>query len=95
MTNEHIDAPAYAVVVPPELSKAYGALPAQDHDRISQRLDRAARAAHAHPVVWPKGTPGIHRGRHRALIGELWVLYKLNASAQTLNVIGFGRVQND
>ena len=83
---------AYDVIVPPELTRAWASLSLRDHDRLDKRLRRAAKAACVKPAAWPKGAPGIHRGRHRAIIDELWVLYLLNDEAQTLNLIGFGRI---
>lgn len=92
MTNEPSIKPAYAVVVPNELQQAWSALDTGDSKRISKRLAADARAALADPTVWPDGAPGQHRGRHRVLVGELWVLYRLNDAQKTLNLIGFGRV---
>ncbi len=85
---------AYEVVVPLELAAEWEALPEGDHERLARRLRRAARAAYATPPSWPSGgTPGVHRGKHRALVDDLWVLYRLNDEAQTLSLMGFGRVE--
>ena len=84
---------AYEVIVPAALEPQWAALTAHDSDRLSKRLNRAASRASTHPAVWPLGTPvGIHRGRHRAIVDELWLLYLLNDEARTVNVIGFGRL---
>ena len=84
---------AYEVVVPPELVERWSSLPARDHERLSSRLQRAAREAWSSPVVWPEGSQGIHRGRHRAIVDELWLLYRLNDRAGTVDLIGFGHVK--
>ena len=82
---------SYKVIVPPELTGRWNALSAGDLEQLSDRLTRAARSARRHPVAWPDGEPGIHRGRHRAIVGGLWVLYQLDDARQTLSVVGFGR----
>ena len=82
---------SYKVIVPSELRGRWNALGADDLQQLSARLTRAARSARRHPVSWPEGEPGIHRGRHRAIVGELWVLYQLDDQRQTLSVVGFGR----
>ena len=84
----------YQVVVPTELKAQWAALPEHDHDRLAARLQRAAKEAWSSPVRWPEeGTRGIHRGRHRAVVDGLWLLYRLNDRASTVDLIGFGRVQ--
>jgi hypothetical protein len=84
---------AYAVVVPPELGVQWATLSSRDHDRLNERLNRAARSAALFPVAWPKGEVGIHRGKHRAIVEELWLLYRLDDQTRTVDVIGFGRVE--
>jgi len=83
---------AYDVIVPPELAVAWRALPHRELQLLNERLLRAAQSAWSRPVAWPKGIAGIHRGRHRAIVEDLWVLYRLNDEAQTVSVIGFGHV---
>ena len=83
---------AYTVIVPPELQPGWGALAPRDHGLLNRRLRRAARAAWANPTVWPETAPRIHRGRHRAIVRDLWLLYQLDDQAQTLRLLGFGHV---
>jgi hypothetical protein len=82
---------AYEVVVPPELQGPCANLSVRDHRRLSTRLHRDAHAAGAHPTEWPEGPAGVHRGRHRAIVGELWLLYQLDDGKRTLSLVGFGR----
>src|SRR4051812_4268128 len=83
---------AYEVVVPPELAQRWAALPSEDHGRLSLRLDRAARRASSHPHPWPLGPARAHRGKHRAIVDELWLLYCLNDAQRTVSVLAFGRL---
>jgi mRNA-degrading endonuclease RelE of RelBE toxin-antitoxin system len=82
---------SYKVIVPSELINRWDALSNRDHRQLSGRLERAAQSAHSHPVEWPDGEPGIHRGRHRALVGEMWLLYQVDDARRTLSLLGFGR----
>lgn len=84
---------AYEVVVPTELSEKWAALPSHDHTRLTERLQRAAREAWTNPATWANEAPRIHRGRHRAIVDELWLLYRLNDRAGTIDLIGFGHVK--
>lgn len=81
---------AYEIVIPEHLADRWAGLPWEDHRRLTKRLRRAARFAFAYPAVWPVGTPGIHRGLHRARVDDLWVLYQVNDENLTLRVQGFG-----
>ncbi len=81
---------AYEIVVPPELMPAWNVLSKRDHARLSARLLEAAQAAWTKPATWPEGPPGIHRGRHRAVVDDLWLLYRLNDESKTVNLIAFG-----
>ena len=81
--------------MPPELTLRWDALPERERDLLTGRLRRAADAAHQHPAVWPDGPAGLHRGRHRAIVADLWLLYRVNEDHRTLSVLGFGRVLRD
>jgi hypothetical protein len=87
-------AEAYEVVVPPELATKWAGLASDDLERLTGRLDQAARRASSHPTTWGEGPVGAHRGKHRAVVDELWVLYRLNDAARTLTLIGFGQVEH-
>ena len=93
-TNDTDSDPTYRVMVPLELTRAWAGLEATDHSRIARRLRRDARWAETHPSVWPSGPAGVHRGRHRARVGDLWVLYRLSEEAHTLTLIGFGQARD-
>ena len=82
---------AYTVVMPTELQPSWFALARPAQRLLQRRLRRAARSAWANPTVWPAGEPGIHRGRHRARVGGLWLLYQLDDQALTLKLLGFGQ----
>ena len=89
-TND--DGEAYQVVVPPELARRWDALTERDHRLLAGRLRRAACLARSAPAVWPAGPVGRNRGRHRAVVADMWVLYRLDDAHGTVNLIGFGRV---
>jgi hypothetical protein len=80
----------YEIVIPQALADRWAGLPWDDHRRLTKRLRRAARSAFTKPTIWPEGPPGIHRGLHRAIVDELWVLYQVNDQAFTLSVQEFG-----
>jgi hypothetical protein len=90
-----VDTDAYRVVVPAQLASRWESLPLREYELLSGRIRRAARAAHGHPARWPKGPAGIHRGRHRAIVADLWLLYRLDDERRTLNLLEFGRVSHD
>ncbi len=82
----------YEVVMPDELINRWDSLPAEDQTLLAAKLHHAARTAAINPVRWPIGPPRRHRGRHRAVAGELWVLFQVDESTRAVKVIGFGRV---
>jgi hypothetical protein len=85
----------YRVVVPPQLTSRWEALPEREHGLLIGRMERAAQSAHRTAVRWPNGPAGAHRGRHRAIVGDLWLLYRLDDEQRTLSLLEFGRVQRD
>ncbi|MBK7864907.1 MAG: hypothetical protein IPJ65_41185 [Archangiaceae bacterium] len=89
------DGETFQVVVPPELTRRWADLPHREHVLLSGRLERAARRAHTHPTVWPEGPAGAHRGRHRAIVEDLWLLYRLDSEVETLSLLNFGHVVRD
>lgn len=82
---------SYQVVFPPEMASQWGALKPGDQNQLARRLEHAARRASTHPRQWPPGQAGIHRGHHRAKIGPLWLLYRLDAAQREVVVMAFGR----
>lgn len=90
-TTANDDSVPYEVVVPHELSRRWQALPSREHELLAARLDRAAASAGRAPTVWPAGPAGEHRGRHRAQLAGLWVLYRLDDAQCTVSLLGFGR----
>jgi hypothetical protein len=83
----------YKVVVPSNLSEQWYALPPREHEGLSKRLNRAAHEANERRQAWPDRAPGIHRGRHRAVVGRHWLLYRQDDLSQTVDVIGFGLLE--
>jgi hypothetical protein len=86
------DGDAYRVVVPAELASKWETLPEREHRLLSGRLRHAARSARSSPAVWPAGPAGRHRGRHRAVVDNLWILYRLDDERCTVSLLGFGHV---
>lgn len=86
-----ITASSYHVVFPHSIASKWGALSSGDQNQLAKRLERAARRASTHPRQWPAGEARTHRGQHRALVGEMWLLYRLDPSEREVVVMAFGR----
>jgi hypothetical protein len=82
----------YEVVMPDELISRWQSLVTEEQSLLAAKLHDAARAASTNPVQWPIGPSRRHRGRHRAIAGELWVLFQIDEPSRAVRVIGFGRV---
>lgn len=91
-TMTYDDGDAYQVVVPAALAGRWDALTEFDHRLLNDRLRRAAYLARSAPTIWPIGPAGRNRGRHRAVVEGLWMLYQLDDTYGTVNLIEFGRV---
>lgn len=82
----------YDILIQPSVTAAFDALPAQPHHSIVQRLAVAAHAATAPRRAGTIGqeSRGLHRGLHRANVGNFWIIYRVDHEQRSIFLISFG-----
>ncbi len=82
----------YEVLIPPAVTPAFASLPDAPHAQILERLGAAAEAAtrpHRSETIG-RATLGLHRGLHRANVGDFWIIYRVDHEHRSIFLISFG-----
>jgi hypothetical protein len=88
---------AYDILIPEEISEAVARLPYEDGLALRLRLAMVAEVSEdvsPSPRVRPLWLElaGVMPGEHRVLVGEHWLLYRVNDEEHSVRVLALGDV---